>query len=301
MRAMIICLCGLCAAAHADTVLTVTTRDAQAQAWLNGEPLPEGGGELALGTGLNLLAIEATAAGGEPRVSAQVSADGRALDGAWLSTAQAPAEGWRAALPGEGWAAAVADAAGMWPAAGAQAAWFVRGLYVGEPGPQLFPKLDTFYIPRGSRQLMRFYVHAPLDVPADDYAMMVEAPASLRYVAVEPVSGGSPQVERVAEFREGETDMARYRVGYDLIPRQGLELSMRWGDATDHTLTYEPTIAAGGSFDWRHLSMTITPPAGAVSAHPLIIKWQSRGITGTFWVDNLVLREEGSDQNLLQM
>ena len=24
-----------------------------------------------------------------------------------------------------------------------------------------------------------------------------------------------------------------------------------------------------------------------MSAHPLIIKWQNRGITGTFWVDNL--------------
>ena len=45
----------------------------------------------------------------------------------------------------------------------------------------------------------------------------------------------------------------------------------------------------------------MTAPAGARSVHPLVIKWQDRGITGTFWVDNLSLCAEGSQDNLLKM
>ncbi len=283
--------------------LSLRARDAEAKAFLNGTPLEVGTEPIALelGGGLNVLALEASATGEAPTLSPHIAVGDRPVALVWQCKTETPAEGWREQLPREGWVPARSDEGGIWTPDKSKQAYFACGLYVAERRPQLFPKLDTFYLPRGSQQLMRFYVHAPMEVPSEKYRMVVEVPAPLKYIAVEPVSGGDPQVTLTGTFQDGETQMARYAVAYESIPRPGMELSMRWGNEAGTTLMYMPTLRAGGTCDWRHMSMVLTPPPGAVSAHPLIIKWQNRGITGTFWVDNLVFREKDSQENLLKM
>ena len=190
-------------------------------------------------------------------------------------------ENARTELDPEGWSSTTVERPGMWAGANAPRAYFTAGLYVSEATPQLFPKMDTFYVPRGSRQLVRPYVRMPQGVPVSDYRMGVELPAALRYVAVDPLgSGATPAVKRAAESRADDVPMARYELSYDAPPGQGMELSIRWGDETGHTLTYQPAVGTGGTFGWRHMSAAVTAPPGAASAHPLITKWQDRGVTG---------------------
>jgi len=278
---------------HADAVLA-----------LNGEAvaLAEGAADLKLKAGLNVLTIDAKATGDAPGINPHLTHGGRALLPKWMARADTPPEAWRTQAPEQGWTPAVARPDAMWADGQAREAHFATALYVGDRGPQLFPKMDTFYLPRGSQQLLRCYVHAPQEVPSTGYRMVVEAPASLHYIATDPLGGGAaPEVTEAGGSEVGGVGIKRYHVAYDMLPGQGFELSMRWGDATGHTLSYQPTITAGGTLNWRHLSMTLKPPPGAVSAHPLIIKWQDRGITGTFWVDNLAFHEQGSTKNLLEM
>jgi len=282
----------------------LATRNAEAEAFLNGAPVEPAGaaGELHLQPGLNVLAVRARATGHAPRVLPRLQRDGCSLAPRWLARAGHSPEGPPVALPREGWPSAHKREGGLWVPGDAREAEFVAALYVGERGPQLFPKMDTFHLPRGSRQLLRPYLHAPRDLPSERYRMIVEAPAVLKRIAVDPLGSGA-----IAEVRQRPAAaldgvrMTRHEVSYDALPGQGFELSMRWGDKTEHTLEYQPTITGGGTCGWRRMTMTVEPPPGAVSAHPLIIKWQNRGIVGTFWVDNLVFRAEGSETNLLRM
>ncbi|MBM3475730.1 MAG: hypothetical protein FJX75_20890 [Armatimonadetes bacterium] len=289
--------------AAAVVTMRLGTKDAQAEVFLNGLAVAPGDAvDLRLQRGLNVVALEAKATGLQPSIRPALEHDARGVSPRWVVRTDQPPDDWRTAAPQAGWSPAVAQGGGLWAEAGAQEARFAAALFVGERGPQLFPKMDTFYVPRGSRQLLRCYVHAPQDVPSEAYRMVVEAPASLKFVAFDPLGGGAiTEVKQGAASPVGGVEMTRHEIAYDALPGQGFELAMRWGDKTEHTMTYEPTIAGGGTFDWRHMSMVVKPPPGAVSAHPLIIKWQNRGIVGTFWVDNVVFRAKDSDQNLLKM
>ena len=282
--------------------LGIEATDAQVEAFVGGNliVLADGAIDLSLEPGLNVIAIHAAADGDAPALRPAISSGGRALPVAWLRRTDAPAEGWLTAIDPEGWETVAGDAAAAWPA-GAREQFLACGIYVGQRGPQIFPKLTTFYAPRGSSQLMRFYVHMAPEVPADGYRMIVEAPAALRYRSLEPISGMPPVVTSTAGVAVEGTAMTRHALTYDTMPGSGMELSIRWGDAHGASLGYQPALTAGGTHGWRRLAGTIVAPEGAVSAHPLIIKWQDRGITGTFWVDNVVFREAGSDGNLLQM
>ncbi len=282
--------------------LSIEATHAQVEAFTGGDPvaLADGVADLALEPGLNVIAIHARADGDAPALRPRISSGGRALPVSWLRRTDAPAEGWLSAIAPEGWETIPGDASASWPA-GAREQFLVCGLYVGRRTPQLFPKLTTFYLPRGSSQLVRFYVHVPADVPGDGYRMVVEAPSALRYRALEPISGTPPEVASSEGVPAEGTPMTRHTLAYETVPGAGMELSIRWGDAHDASLGYETALSAGGTRGWRHLSGSITAPAGAVSAHPLIIKWQNRSITGTFWVDNVVFREAGGDENLLSM
>lgn len=290
-------------AASAQTLLQLAPTACDVRVFLDGKPLAAGAQptELPLSAGLHVLALEASAQGNQPAVVATITSEGCAVAPGWLCRSTAPEEGWLTAPPGAGWEAPAQTGAGMWPAAGGARAWFAWALYVGEDGPQVFPKLDVFYLPRGSRQLLRLYLHAPMDLPLDDYTMVVTVPEELACVAVEPVSGGMPELSDAGAVQAAGRRLRRWAVAYDMIPHQGMEISLRWGDATNSTLAYMPAITGGGTFDWRRLRFVATAPPGAVSLHPLIIKWQNRGITGTFWVDNLSVHEPGSDENLLKM
>ncbi|MCD6360316.1 MAG: hypothetical protein J7M38_05565, partial [Armatimonadetes bacterium] len=283
--------------------LALSAVAAGARLFVNGHRVPVGAEPVAveLGEGLNIIAVEARAQGNAPGVTVAITSLGHEIGPGWVCRADAPGEDWMTELPGEGWAAPRIAGGRMWPAGGGARAWFSRALYVGEARPQLFPKLDVFYIPRGSRQLMRLYLHAPREAPSDDYAMVVEAPAALKFVAAEPVSGGTPVVSKGDVVEVAGRRLRRWAVAYDMIPYQGMEISLRWGDINNTSIGYQPSIRAGGTFDWRHLSMEVTAPENAASVHPLIIKWQNRGIVGTFWVDNVAFHEVGGDRNLLKM
>ncbi len=284
----------------AVTRLGLTIRDAEAQAWLNGAAVALDADPVALdlGAGANVLALHASAAGGAPSVAPTVSALGRPVPVRWLLRTEEPPGGWREEIATNGWE--LTDEPPSWPE-GAGEVFLVCGLYLGEPGPQLFPKLETFHLPRGSAQLMRFYVHIPEGVPTEGYRMVIEAPSGLRYRSLEPVSGAAPEVSEAGGFTDGDVQMTRYHLDYATLPGEGMELSLRWGNEQNVNIGYEPAITTGGTHDWRHLTATVTAPEGAATVHPLIIKWQNRNITGTFWVDNLVFREAGSEENLLKM
>jgi len=284
--------------------LSMHTQDASARAHLNGEPVELAGERtrLTLEGGLNILAIEATANGDSPRVTPSVWASGRRLSPRWLATGDAPPDGWRTEwLSGE-WPGAQGTAAGLWCAQPTSKAHFAIGLYVSEGGPQLFPNMDTFYVPRGSKQFMRYYLHLAPDVPSEDYRMVVELSGGLKCHVAEAIGGGMPpQVSAGAVFDHEGASLAGHVARWDVLPAQGMQVSLRWGDSGGNLMSYQPSIASGGTHGWRRLSMVVRAPKGAGNVHPLIIKWQNRGITGSFWVDNMVLREEQSDENLLKM
>ncbi len=280
--------------------LTVGAEHAEVAAYVNGRQLPAAADtDVPLEQGMNVLTLSARATGDTPRIEPRVSAANRALSIRWLCRADEPGGDWRTALPAEGWAAPDVSEGGLWAPGGTREVHFICAVYVGKHEPQLFPKMDTYYFPRGSKQLIRVYVHAPAKAPADGYRMVVEVPSELSFIDAEPVSGGTPVVERVGTRRDGEHELTQWAIGYEMLPRPGMDLSMRWGGAGEESLGYQTALAAGGTFDWRRLSQEITPPTGAQSVRPLVIKWQDRSVVGTFWVDNVVLREKGSDVNLL--
>ncbi|MFO8078788.1 MAG: carbohydrate-binding family 9-like protein, partial [Armatimonadota bacterium] len=283
------------------TTLAVGARDATVTAWLNGEETLDGGAgaaELDLGPGVNLLAMHAVAEGEAPSITPTISASGRTLPVRWLQRTDNPPGAWTEQFSTEGWN--LAEDAIAWPD-GAEQQWLLCAIYLGEPKPQLFPKMSTFYVPRGSRQLMRLYAHIPEGVPTEAYRMVVDAPSALIYRAVDAGGGAPPVVSEAASWTDSGTPMTRYHLDYETLPGEGMEISLRWADESNTTITYEPSLASGGTHDWRRMQMTVTPPDNATSVHPLIIKWQNRGITGTFWVDNLVFRRADSDENLLKM
>jgi len=166
--------------------------------------------------------------------------------------------------------------------------------------PAFFPKLRTVCIPRGTAQLLKPYLPKPTSGSAD-YRLSVETPDYVQYVTFEKRMGSPPSEVKVepGAMRDG-VKYTRHTLLYDVYPGTGFELSMCWLSPEKITVAYMPGIRAGGTFDWRRFRRTITPPAGAAYVRPLIIKWAKRGITGTFWVDNIALREEGSDTNLIK-
>lgn len=282
------------------TRLALTIRNATVGAWLNGEALPLQGGavELGLQPGVNVLALQATADGEQPSVLPAVTALGRELPVSWLQRTDAPDEGWMTAIGTVGWQ--MTDAPAAWPE-GERQRWLTCAIYLDEPKPQLFPKMDTFYVPLGSRQLMRLYAHIPQGVPTSGYRMVVDAPSALSYIEAETGGGTPPVVSAAGTWTDAGVPMTRYHADYDSLPGEGMEISLRWADDQNTTIAYEPSIGSGGTHDWRHVEMAVTAPGNAVSVHPLIIKWQGRGVTGTFWVDNLVFRRADSEENLLKM
>ncbi len=288
--------------AAATVKLDLSSRNAETRAFLRGKPVKTGGEAiLKLHHGLNFLAIEASATGDGARIRPELSSSGHPIAPRWLSSSEVSGSKWRESLPEEGWNPARSYDDGLWALEQSKSAYFLCALYVGQRGPQLFPRLDTYYFPRNSEQLIRVYQHTPLGVPMDDYRMIVEVPAFLDYVAAEPVSGGEPKVARAGTFTDGDVEMARYHVTYDdMVPHQAIGINLAWRDEYGGPVFNQPSISTGGTHDWQHGRMTVTAQPGVSSVSLAITKWANRGITGTAWVDNVVFREKGSEENLLE-
>jgi len=289
-----------CAAGVLDW--SVAARDAAYEAFVNGAPVDPSRPDLGLElpTGLSVLCLRAKATGAAPAVMPRIEANGLPLQPRWLAASEEPAAGWLTDIQAT-WPQASAGAEGLWSAPDATEAYLTCGVYVPQPGPQLFPKQDVCYLPAGSRQLVRLYLHDPRGCPSEGYTMVVQAPPELRYVANEPIGSAKLQVRRGPDGSVAGNALARHELRYEALPGTGLDINLRWGDAAGATLAYQPGITGGGTCDWRRIELSVTPPAGAQSVHPLVIKWQDRGITGTFWVDNLSFHEVGSEENLLKM
>jgi len=162
-----------------------------------------------------------------------------------------------------------------------------------------FPNATKVYVPRGTAQLLKPYLPKPKG-STKNYRFVVATPEYLKYVACEKGIGSPPDKVQVtpAPPRNG-INYTKHTALYEVYPTTGFELSICWHDADNHHLGYRPELRAGGTFDWTHFKQTITPPEGAAWARPLIIKWQKRGIHGSFWVDNVALRRADDTKNLI--
>ncbi len=255
------------AVAAGTVALALGTRNATARVTLNGAEvsLADGEATLRLGDGMNVLAIQADATGDAPRVLPALAMNGRPLPVRWMARGDKPEDGWQTGLQTQDWGPASVDPQGLWAIEDGEKTCLRAGLFVGKPQPQLFPKTGVFYMPRGSKQLMRLYVHTAPEVPSEGYRMVVEVPEGLTFVAADPISGGAPPDVTLAEgFDDDGRRMSRYNVTYDLMPGQGMELSMRWGDAAGATLTYQAD-------DRRRRDLRLAPhvygPEGATGRH----------------------------------
>ena len=173
------------------------------------------------------------------------------------------------------------------------------GSFASAPPPTFFPNAVRVYVPRGTAQLLKPYLPKP-EGRTRNYRLVIETPDFLKYVTVEKAQGNPPfQVRESPGQTRGGVKYLRQTLTYEAYPTSGFELSLCWQDSLKRTLEYRPAIALGGTFDWSHWQQTVTVPAGAAYVRLLIIKWQNRGITGTFWVDNVVFRAPGNPKNLL--
>ncbi len=264
------------------------------QAFLDGQPLA--GAELDLHDGLNLLTIVATGSGWiKPEIT--LGAQRLPADERWFCRTAAPPEGWQAAYVKEGFAPAQRVGQGVWAAdAGARTVYFRRGLWVPSPSGRLFPGTNQVWLPAGTSQRVKPFLPRPGDLPIEGYRLCLQTPPYLSYVAADDSEGAAPRT--VTKIPAGRDNVHAAR--YDLLPGRGLELSLRWGNAGG-TVCYQPGLQAGGTFDWLHLSGTFKAPQDATLLHPLVIKWQDRGITGTFHVDNITVRRKGAKEELLKV
>ena len=285
--------------------LNVAAHETRHTVYLNGQARNAHGElELALQEGLNVLAVVADATGADAWVRPELALGHHALPASrgWLATTEPPDE-WMTAASADGFAPAAARGEGIWaPDREARHVCLRRAIYVSPSQPRFFPKMDTVYVSRGSAQLLKPYLPSAPELASAGYRLILELPSPMELVATDGVTGNSPRdIQPLPDRDRDGRPYHRYAAEYGLYPGTGLELNMRWGDETGATLTYQPAIVAGGTFDWRHFSRELDVPAGAISAHPLIIKWQKRGITGTFWIDNLAFHKQGETDNLLKM
>lgn len=284
---------------------SVSTLDASVAAFLNGDPVPlvDGRAVVSLTNGTNVLSLAGTAEGKAPAMRPDVRVGQRSIPVRWAWRTTPPTDDWRTSVPdGRDWHGPAAADDAFWGTAGAAHVWASTVIHVPDGSKQLFPKTDRFDLPRGSKQLLRPYLHMNSDLPSEGYRMVVEAPVGVSYTALEPMTSSvGGEVSETGEFTVGPSAMKRYGLTYGGFPGRGMQLSIRWGDRAGSLLLYGPAIESGGTHGWRHMTAELTAPKDAHSAHPLVIKWQNRGTIGTFWVDNVVFRRKDSAQNLLKM
>jgi len=282
--------------------LKLNATGAEARFLLNGEPVPlqNNAALLRLAGGLNVLAIEATGTATRPSLRVSVGADGCSLPLRWRTADAVPDNAWQTAMPNAKWPLAPTGRKGFWSKPGAPRCLAVAAIFVEPTSPVLFPKSSRFLVPRGSSQLLRAYLPSAPELLLPDYQLVVEIPTRLAATALDPFGAEGLRMGERETVPAGAGKLRRQYLDLSSFPGRGMELSLRWGDGIS-TLSYQPALTAGGTRDWTHLQTTVTAPAGAKDVHPLVIKWQNRGYVGTFWVDNIVFRREGSDVNLLKM
>ncbi|MEI6503903.1 MAG: hypothetical protein WCP21_23060, partial [Armatimonadota bacterium] len=284
----------------ARLVLTQAPGD-QCESFLNGKPLAVG--EFELQPGLNIVSLVASGPTGWVKPEIVIGSQRIPADDRWFFSGAVPPGDWQTATRVAGFTPAAVLPQGLRvPATEGGKTYFRRGLYVSPPTPRLFPSTDTAWLPVGTSQRLKPYLLAPAELDTTAYRLCLKVPSGLRYVASDSLEGAKPQrVEELGKEQEGGRSYTLYRAIYQPYPGTGMELSLRWGRADDGIIAYQPGITAGGTFDWSHFSTTVRAPASAGLLHPLVIKWEDRDITGTFWVDNITVRRKGSTEDLLKV
>ena len=170
-------------------------------------------------------------------------------------------------------------------------------VYTPPDRPRVFPAQRDFTIPLGTAQLFLPYIETPEHLPLDDYRLVVDLPAALELAAIDSKAGVQGQVAKQEE-RDGRRIV---EIGVNNPFWGGMELSTRWGDKDSTLLAYLPALRVGGTCGWRRFSATVRSPARAASCRLLLIKWQARGLVGAAYFDDVVMRQAGSDKNLLEI
>jgi hypothetical protein len=287
------------AAPTASGTLTITQAETAAcMVVLNGQLVEPG--SVTLQSGLNHLAVVASGTGWI-RPELEVMGVRFPADERWRCFVGPPPTGWERGQGRTSATPVTRVGQGIWSALStAPEVRFYRDIYVPEAAPRAFPRSDRIWLPQGSRQLIKLYLPSAPGVSTEGYALRVETPQFLKFIAADGMDGVAPRfVRSYSVMQPGNTPVNVCRADFGSLPGSGFELSLCWARADGSTLFYQPAIRAGGTFDWKRLSAKVRAPADATAVRPLVIKWQDRAITGTFWVDNLAFAHAGSFENLL--
>ncbi|MBU1858326.1 MAG: carbohydrate-binding family 9-like protein, partial [Verrucomicrobia bacterium] len=271
------------------------------QAFLDGRPVQSG--SLKLHEGLNVLTLVASGKGGWVLPEIVIGPQRLPADERWLCTTAEPPADWQTAARVQGFQPAKTVGQGIWAAEQAAGkVYFRRGLWMTPPRGRIFPNTNKVWLPAGTSQRLKPYLFAATGQDLGEYSLCLRVPSYLRYVVADGIEGAKPrEVMPVGTEELNGHSYTIYRAIYTPFPGSGMELSLRWARADGSTITYQPGIQGGGTFDWTHFTTTVTAPAGAAMLHPLVIKWQDRDITGTFWVDNITVRKKDSREELLKV
>jgi hypothetical protein len=290
-------------AAHEFT-LAVRPRKAQATVLVNGEPVAgdeRGWHVLTLNEGMNAVGIDCQGVPGEWSVQVARLADGRPVPFA---------DGWKASTdPPAGWATAEADVS-RWPFASradgavrspepSKRAVFHRQLFVRGTPDLFWPMQPKLHLPRGSRQRIYPLLGEAGTHACDDFTYVIELPRPLRLVASDRVHGSPVRIERTLPASPEGRQRNAYAVRPEGPVGGGFQLLAHWRSADGDKHYYEPVLDLGGTFDWRSFEGTATAPSYAAECGVLLLKWQKQDITGEMWFDDVTMRAEGDEANLV--
>ncbi|MBC7287872.1 MAG: hypothetical protein H5T86_07480, partial [Armatimonadetes bacterium] len=163
--------------------------------------------------------------------------------------------------------------------------------------PPWFPKMDVAYAVLGTRQLIKPYL-PDLGIPfAYDYQLVLGLPEGIRPAACDGGVGAKPNA--IQTVAVGKRVFANLH--YSDPPGSPFGIYICWGDSNKATISYQPVLHIGGTYNWRRLSAAVTAPPNAAYAHPIVLKWAGDKVVGEAWIDNVVLRaaDDETKQNLL--
>lgn len=287
------------AQAASDT-LTLRPEACTAQVFLNGRPLstaPAGrptAVTLALQAGANVLALKVAAAK-RAVIEASFSSLAGSADsaGPWLIGPTGGTDWLQGPQPPDGFVPAQVEANRIKLTAGDHGLRQV--INVPASAPAWFPKMDRAFAVCGTSQLIKPYL-PDLGLPlAYDYELALLLPSGVAAAACDGGVGAMPSDFDRRSQRDGELCILRYRTP----PATPFGIYICWGDSNGTTISYQPVIPIGGTYNWRRLKARVLAPPGARYAHPIVLKWAGDRVVGEAWIDNIALRPVDAPQKNL--
>ena len=157
--------------------------------------------------------------------------------------------------------------------------------------------------PQKSSQVLYPLLEIPSKSPFSDYQYVIEVPEYFKLIDFDPMNGiATPnKISEERIKREGK-DYCRYILNFPKgrLGGIGIDIYMRFGDPLIRTGYYVPVITVGGTFDWEKIEEEVISPPTAANGTLWLLKWARKGVTGTVWFDDISIKEEGTDINLIQ-